>query len=137
MRKWSARSQACYDQLDPRLQKVLDVILRDVADISLITGHRNQHDQNELFYGEPQRTKVRWPNSKHNKQPSLAVDFQPYPMPNRVEKLWASLAYVAGYAKGIAKADGVNLRWGGDWDGDGDLTDQDFDDLYHLEIKDV
>ena len=137
IRKWSASSQKCYDDLDPRLQDVCDYILQNVADISLITGHRNQHDQNEKFYSIPQLTKVQWPNSKHNKLPSLAVDFQPYPYPAREEKLWASLAYVAGSAKEYVKSKGFELRWGGDWDGNGDLTDEDFDDLFHLEIKDA
>jgi peptidoglycan L-alanyl-D-glutamate endopeptidase CwlK len=136
-RKWSEKSKKCYDELDPRLQDVCDYILQNVADISLITGHRNQHDQNQKFYSRPQLTKVRWPNSKHNSLPSMAVDFQPYPYPAREEKLWASLAYVAGSAKEYAKSKGFELRWGGDWDGDGDLTDQTFDDLFHIEIKDT
>lgn len=136
MRRWSKRSKDKFDQLDHRLQDVMDYVLHNVADVSIVTGHRSQKEQNELFYGQPQRTKVRWPDSKHNKLPSLAVDFQPYPVPDRREKLWASLAYIAGRAIEYAAAKGVTLRWGGDWDRDGDLTDQNFDDLYHLEIKD-
>jgi len=135
MRHWGMKSSIVYDELDPRLQDVMDYVLQNVADVSLLCGHRNQHDQNELFYAEPQRTKVRWPDSKHNKQPALAVDFRPWPLPARTEKLWASLAYVAGAAKQYALSKGVTLRWGGDWDGDGDLTDQNFDDLFHLEVK--
>jgi len=50
------------------------------------------------------------------------------------KKLWASLAYVAGAARVYAYANGLRLRWGGDWDMDGDLTDQTFDDLFHLEL---
>lgn len=136
MRKWGQRSLDVYDTLDPRLQEVMDYVLDEVADVSLICGHRNQHDQNELYYARPQRTQVQWPNSKHNMLPSLAVDFQPYPYPARQEKLWASLAYVAGRAIAYAESIGVTLRWGGDWDRDGELTDQNFDDLFHLEIMD-
>lgn len=135
MRKWGKKSKAVYEELDPRLQYELDWALKNVADISLLCGHRNQHDQNEAFYGEPQTSKLAWPNGKHNKLPSMAVDFTPYPRPNRPEKLWASLAYVAGRVIEHAKRNGVTIRWGGDWDGDGDLTDQNFDDLFHLEIK--
>jgi len=29
---------------------------------------------------------------------------------------------------------GVDIRWGGDWDGDGDRTDQTFNDLCHWEL---
>lgn len=137
MRNWSKRSQFVYNTLDERLQDVCDYILQEVADISLTSGYRDQKTQNKYYYDIPQRSKVPWPESKHNQLPSIAVDFQPYPYPDREEKLWASLAYVAGSAKEYAKSKGFELRWGGDWDGDGDLTDQNFDDLFHLEIKDV
>lgn len=137
MRKWSGKSKKVYDELDPRLQDVMDYILQNVADISLLCGHRNQRTQNEYYYAIPQVSKVPWPESKHNSLPAKAVDFQPYPYPARPEKLWASLAYIAGSAKEYAKSRGYELRWGGDWDGDGDLTDQNFDDLFHLELKET
>ena len=38
--------------------------------------------------------------------------------------------------RGLGKAMGVNIRWGGDWDSDGDINDNKFDDLVHVEIKD-
>jgi hypothetical protein len=38
-------------------------------------------------------------------------------------------------AHAIAQEEGFHIRWGGDWDGDGDLTDQQFDDLFHIEVK--
>ena len=136
MRQWGERSSKVLDELDERLQYYMDRALTECADISLLCGHRKQKEQNEKFYSKPQLTKVQWPNSKHNSLPSMAVDFQPYPMPDRPEKLWASLAYVAGYVIAIAKEEGDTIRWGGDWDRDGDLTDQNFDDLFHLEIVD-
>ena len=134
MRKWGRRSLEVYYELDPRLQHYLDRALHEVADISLTTGHRNAVDQNKAFYGEPQRSKLPWPKGKHNNLPSTAVDFQPHPLPDDSRKLWASLAYVAGRVIQMAAEDGITIRWGGDWDSDGDLTDQDFNDLYHLEI---
>lgn len=137
MNIWGTKSLEVYATLDPRLQHYLDRVLQEVADISLVTGHRNQHDQNEAYYSTPQRSKLLWPKGKHNRLPSLAVDFQPYPYPAREEKLWASLAYVAGRLIQMAAQDGITIRWGGDWNSDGDLTDQNFDDLFHLEIVDV
>ncbi len=136
MRKWGTRSLEVYNELDPRLQHYLDRVLAEVADVSLTCGHRPQAEQNAAYYAIPQRSKVMWPNGRHNSLPSLAVDFRPWPMPNRPEKLWASLAYVAGRIIQMAAEDGVVIRWGGDWDGDGDLTDQNWDDLFHLEIVD-
>ena len=41
---------------------------------------------------------------------------------------------LAAIVKYEAKKLNVNVRWGGDWDGDGDYTDQTFDDLVHFEF---
>lgn len=111
----------------------MNTVLYEVADISILCGHRGEAAQEEAY--ATGRSKVRWPNGKHNSLPSKAVDFQPYPVPESREKLWASLAYIAGRAIEIGKRKGLKVRWGGDWNGDGDLTDQKFDDLYHLEVS--
>jgi peptidoglycan L-alanyl-D-glutamate endopeptidase CwlK len=132
MRAWSHNSRKVYNTLDPRLQRVMDRILHEVADVSLVSGHRDQEEQNDAF--DEGVSTLRYPDSKHNSLPSIAVDFQPYPYPNYEPKLWGALGYIAGRALGIALEEGVTLRWGGDWDGDGDTTDQSFDDLFHLEI---
>lgn len=132
MRSWSDRSHAVLETLDPRLQKLVTRIRDEVCDISLTCGYRNQEEQDALY---PTYTKVKWPNGKHNRYPSVAVDLQPYPYPIDAKKLWASLGYIAGRAHAIAEEEGFSIRWGGDWDSDGDVTDQKFDDLFHLEIK--
>lgn len=137
MRTWGTKSKAIYDQLDPRLQAWCDRMLQEVADISLIYpdgGHRNEERQNHLH--SIGASKLRWPDSKHNHYPSLAVDLQPYPRPLHDSKLWGALGYLAGKGERIAEELGITLRWGGDWDRDGDLTDQKFDDLFHWEIVD-
>jgi peptidoglycan L-alanyl-D-glutamate endopeptidase CwlK len=134
MRKFGKASKAQLDTLDIRLQSILTIVLREVADISILQGHRGQKEQNEAFYGDPQTSKLPWPRGKHNKLPSLAVDIQPYPRPKTNYKLAISLAYIAGRAVQLAADEGITLRWGGDWDRDGDMTDNDFDDLFHLEI---
>lgn len=131
-RKWGRRSLEVYNELDPRLQEWCDRMLHEVGDCSLIEGHRNKHDQNTMF--RTGFSHLRWPLGKHNRKPSLAVDMQPYPRPAQTPKLWAALGYMAGRGEDIAKDMGLTLRWGGDWDSDGDLTDQDFDDLFHWEI---
>lgn len=132
MRTWGTRSQRVYDTLHPDLQEVMDYVLHNVADVSLLFGHRDKATQNH-FYATG-KSQLQWPDSKHNALPSLAVDFQPYPMPERDVKVWAALAYIAGRAMEYAKERGIELRWGGDWNRNGDLTDQRFDDLFHLEL---
>ena len=136
MRKWGKQSKKVRSELCENLQHYMDRALNEVADISLLCGHRNAVEQNKAYYGEPQRSKLPWPKGKHNNLPSTAVDFQPYPLPDDERKLWGSLAYVAGRVIQMAAEDGVTIRWGGDWNYNGDLTDQTFDDLFHLEIVD-
>lgn len=132
-RTWSHRSKRVYDTLDPRLQKLVIRMRDEVGDISLTSGHRDCQEQMELFHAGA--STLTWPNSKHNKRPSIAVDFAPYPYPADENKLWGALGYLAGHAMRIAKEEGFEVRWGGDWNGDGDLTNQSFDDLFHLEVK--
>jgi hypothetical protein len=131
-RKWGPKSLAVRETLDPRLQRWVDRVLQEVCDISLLYGYRGEAEQNELF--DNNLSKLRFPDSKHNRQPSQAVDLQPYPRPLHDSKLWGALGYIAGRGEAIAEDMGITLRWGGDWDRDGDLTDQNFDDLFHWEI---
>ena len=134
-RKWSPRSKGIYDQLDERLQRLVTRLRDEVVDITLIApdgGHRDRITQNGMF--ENGVSTLKYPHSKHNRWPSLAVDLQPYPYPRNENKLWGSLGYIAGRAYEIAYQEGFKIRWGGDWNGNGDMTDQNFDDLFHLEI---
>jgi len=41
---------------------------------------------------------------------------------------------MAGHIQSIATRLDYEIRWGGDWDRDGELTDQTFMDLGHFEI---
>ena len=64
-------------------------------------------------------------------KPSLAVDVAAYPI------AWddrARQTLFAGYVLATAKAMGVDLRWGGDWNRDTEVRDNGFDDLVHFEI---
>lgn len=131
-RHWGKRSKEVYATLDPVLQDIVDYVLHEVADISLIKGHRNQREQDEAF--RKGTSQLKWPHGKHNSLPSTAVDLQPYPPPEDDKRLWAALGYIAGAAIEYAKSVNVELRWGFDWDRDGDLTDNEFMDGFHLEL---
>ncbi len=133
MRKWSNKSLRIRETLDPRLQGMVDELLL-YMDVSLVSGHRGQPEQDALYYATPQRSKVQYPDSKHNTYPSLAVDMQPYPYPTTAVELWAALGYMAGLCWLIAQKHGFRIRWGGDWNRNGSVTDNGFDDLFHVEI---
>lgn len=105
-------------------------------DCEILEGYRSQADQEQDF--KDGRTKLRWPDGKHNKQPSMAVDAGPYP----IEWLNTKLFYwFAGYVLGIAqklKDEGKmthTVRWGGSWDGLGKFDGPNqLKDLVHFEL---
>ena len=133
MRTWSQASQKVYDELTPGLQRFVARMRDEVCDVKLLCGHRGQEEQDlALATGN---SKLAWPHGKHNRLPSTAVDMQPSPAPSGWQ-LHAALGYMAGRGRQIAKEEGIAVRWGGDWDSDGDLSDQAFNDLYHWEELD-
>jgi len=145
MPSFSSSSRQKLGTCDSRLQRLFSAVVEEF-DCTIIQGNRSKEEQDEYFFGTPQRSKVQWPNSKHNNSPSLAVDVAPYvkgrgiPWPQRGSSTYfkdlALFYYFAGYVMATAKEMGINLRFGGDWDRDYDLSDQTFDDLPHFEIVD-
>lgn len=129
--RWSPASQQRLDTVDPQLQQVVEAT-RDIVDMTIVTGHRGEHEQ-ELAVQQG-RSQVHWPHGKHNAFPSKAVDIQPYPYPTTNAALREQLSYIAGIMVAMGHKLGVTIRWGGDWDSDGELSDNTFDDLFHFEV---
>ena len=114
---------------DDRLQKVFNEVIKHV-DCSVLCGHRGKDDQNKAY--KEGKSKAKYPNGRHNRQPSLAVDVSPYPID------WDDLerqTLFAGFVLGIAKQMGINLIWGNDWDGDFETKDTGLKDYPHFELK--
>jgi len=111
------------------LQKVFNEVIKHV-DCSILEGHRSGERQDKLF--EEGKTKVKYPNGRHNANPSRAVDVAPYPID------WDDrerFHLFAGFVIGIAKSMGITLRWGGDWNMNFEVDDNQFDDFPHFELK--
>ena len=125
---WSHRSASNLGSCDERLQEIMNAVLK-IIDCTVIEGHRGQEAQNEYF--RTRKSRVQFPNSKHNLFPSKAVDVAPCPIDYNDTKRFY---YFAGVVKGVAASLGYEIRWGGDWDSDNDLNDQTFMDLVHFEI---
>jgi peptidoglycan LD-endopeptidase CwlK len=128
MARFSDRSRSRLATCDPRLKQVFEDVVRNF-DCTILEGRRDEARQNRMV--DEGKSQVRWPNGKHNTTPSLAVDVAAYPI------AWddrARQTLFAGYVLATAKAMGVDLRWGGDWNRDTEVRDNSFDDLVHFEI---
>ena len=112
----------------PKLQEVMRRVIQH-RDCSIVEGERGEEAQNKAF--KEGKSKLRYPESKHNKSPSLAVDVIPWPEKWESEDAFLDLHRIIVRE---AKAVDVTLRWGGDWDSDGDRTDQVFNDWPHYEL---
>ena len=129
-------SRANIEELDGRLQRVLHRYA-DWAppelDLSIICGHRGEAEQTKAFVAK--KSKTPWPRSKHNRKPSWAFDFMPYPFPSAEHwKDAIRFGRIAGGILLVASIERVPVRWGGDWDQDGQSIDEGFLDLGHVEL---
>ena len=130
MPKFGKKSKERLATCDERLQEVFNEVIQFV-DCSVLEGHRGQERQDQLYIDG--KTKVKYPNGRHNSKPSNAVDCTPYPVD------WADRerqTLFAGFVIGLARAKGIKLRWGGDWDQDFQVMDNRFDDFPHFEVID-
>ena len=108
-------------------------------DFSVIEGHRTTERQQELFNSVPPRTHLDGVTrkSRHQTYPSEAVDLLPYPAVVNGVDVWGDkrrFSVLAGLMYAAAREEGVEIRWGGDWDGDGNNRDSKLDDLPHFEL---
>lgn len=129
MPRFSRASEAALASAHPDLQRLFREVIK-YADCKVLEGHRDKVAQDAAV--ATGHSKVRWPKSKHNSLPSLAVDVVPYPINWKDTKRFY---FLAGFVKGVASQLGLIVRWGGDWDSDGDFADQSFMDLPHYEIR--
>jgi len=129
MPKFGRKSKENLNTCDSRLQKIFNEVIKHV-DCSILEGHRSKDRQNKLY--EEEKTKVKYPDGRHNRQPSSAVDVTPYPVDWKDRE---RQTLFAGFVIGVASQMGINLRWGGDWDQDFQVVDNRFDDFPHFELK--
>jgi len=127
MPKFGTRSTAQLATVHRKLRTICEIAIR-IVDFSVLEGHRSAEEQERVYnLGLSKVLK-----GKHNEKPSLAVDLAPYPVDWEDKRRFYLLA---GVMLTVAWFMRTKLRWGGDWDGDGDLNDQTFNDLGHFEIE--
>lgn len=95
-------------------------------DFSVIEGLRTYQRQKELVAKGASKTL----NSRH--LTGHAVDIAPYPIDwNNRDRFIALSKFMFQAAKEL----NVKIRWGGDWNENGDWRDEKFSDLPHFELS--
>lgn len=133
------RLRTCHEDL----QKIVVLAIQiSPIDFVIVEGHRTKARQQEMFKKGLSKIDGVTKLGKHNYEPSMAVDLCAYVRGNK------SLAYDVKHLCAIGGAmcaaaailldEGEithKLRWGANWDMDGEIiTDQTFQDLPHFEI---
>lgn len=131
MMKFSKRSLSRLESCHPLLQLLMtEAIQTTEIDFTVLCGQRNREEQDRAYVLG--NSLLKWPNSKHNSSPSLAVDIAPYPvdwndtaafiaLSHHIKQVWSS---ILPQEKGDWE-----LSYGGDW--------STLKDLPHWELRKV
>lgn len=119
--KFSSASKSKLLQADFRLQRLFEEVIKhyDCTIVETVRGSARQNELNRTGFSD-----LRWPDSKHNKTPSLAVDAAPFP------SLYSDtdeFIFFGGLVCGIASVMDIPIVWGGHWDNP---------DMAHFELCD-
>ena len=104
-------------------------------DCQILEGFRDEATQNKDFAAG--KTKLQWPNGKHNQTPSLAVDVAPYPLPDWTKS--QDFIYFEIYRRYCCEVltEGKmthGVRFGGYFNRTKPISDSSFLDLVHFEL---
>tara|TARA_R110000868_G_scaffold41670_3_gene142012 strand:+ start:435 stop:851 length:417 start_codon:yes stop_codon:yes gene_type:complete len=130
---WGERSLLRINTCHPLLGTLMKRVISRTdlpSDITILCGYRDKAAQNLAYYEGA--SKLKWPKSKHNKYPSQAIDFAPFPIDWKKVERWDELSTVIldEWDKMVTEnliPAGVTLSWGGSW--------TTFVDRPHLELR--
>lgn len=126
MPEFSAASKAKLATCHPKLQQLF-LAVNACWPCTVRYGRRTHEEQQALVRSGASKTM----NSRHLDNPSRAVDVTPDPLDwDDTRRFY----YFGGFVVATAYTMGINVRWGGDWDGDMQIKDQNFNDLVHFEL---
>ena len=104
MPTFSDTSKKNLEEAHEDLQKVFNEVIKYI-DCKVIEGFRSQVEQDKTYFSG--KSKLKYPESKHNQIPCLAVDVVPYPIDwNDRERFY----YFAGVVSGVSKSMGIDIR---------------------------
>ena len=142
--QFSSRSLRSLDSCHQDLQAIAhQALLCTQVDFAITEGHRSLERQYMLYQAGRSRINGKTKQGKHNQTPSMAFDVCAIV---KGRACWTELylSYLGGVFGAVGDAlldQGIvthRLRWGGNWDQDGEIiTDQTFIDLPHFELQAV
>jgi hypothetical protein len=119
-----ARLADCHPKLRRLVEEVSARLDRTRKhDLTVVCGRRNEADQNAAYAAGT--SKLQYPDSKHNRMPSAAVDLAPYPTDWGHEN---GFAWLAGYVSAVADDLDIDIDVGALW--------RKFPDAPHIELTD-
>ena len=134
MAQFSRHSKRELATCHPALRAILYRTI-DVFNFRVVEGHRTQKRQNRLY--KQGKSQLKWPESSHNTNPSMAADLAPWPIDwQKTDRFYLMAGHVLMAAHELRREGEIDyaVRWGGNWDGDTKLDDQQFDDIPHFEL---
>lgn len=127
MPKFSRRSSINLLTCHKDIQTLFNEVIKTI-DCTVIYGFRGKEKQNLLFHAG--KSRLRYPNSKHNRSPSYAADVAPYPVDwDNLDRFRDFAKHVFSVAKRLKEEEKIShgFVWGGDW--------KSFPDFAHWELK--
>lgn len=124
------RSLRAREELMKPLQILVDNVILEY-DFTILDAQRGRAEQEKAFKGG--FSKAHFGDSAHNFEPAVAMDLAPYP----IDFSQAGVPKFRALAKIVmftANRLDIPVRWGGDWDMDGDWRDERFLDWGHFEL---
>lgn len=137
MNKFSKKSKKRLATCHEDLQTLANAVIQ-VHDCTVVCGYRDEQAQNEAYYKGA--SKLKFPDGKHNRMPSIAIDLGPYLAGHKILYDREQVLHFAGIVLGIADQLYRNgkmahkIRWGGDWDSDNNFKEHSFFDGIHFEL---
>lgn len=131
---FSSTSLAALSKCHPHLQAIAQAAIREI-DFKVLDSTRGRDAQERAFSGG--FSKVHFGKSAHNYVPAIAFDLFPAPYDWKNKQAFIRLSEVILPLPKKLKLKGLDdkplkLRWGGDWNMDGDIRDG--WDMPHFEL---
>jgi peptidoglycan L-alanyl-D-glutamate endopeptidase CwlK len=126
MFKFGRRSLTNLSTCEEALQKLAHKALAtSPKDFTIICGHRDKKDQDAAFASG--NSQLRFPKSKHNKLPSEAFDFAPYPLDwDDLDSFKKIGHHILDTWDDMEESKDWDIEWGGEW--------RKFKDYPHIQI---